>query len=94
MFLQELTEKYSSLLNIDRASCGVALRELKDHALMRLKEREMFRQTGLATVKVRVSGSIPRLLTIQVLLNETVSQLTDKVAEKLEIAKNRLVLPS
>lgn len=80
------------MLNIDEASCGVALRELKDHALVRLKEREVFRQTGLATIKVRVSGSVPQTLTIQVLLDETAAQLVDKVAEKLEIAKNRLVL--
>lgn len=91
---QELTEKYSSLLNIERATCGVALRELKDHALMRLKEREVFKQTGLATIKVRVSSSVPRVLTIQMLLDETVSQLTDKIAEKLEIAKNRIKLIS
>lgn len=91
---QELIEKYSRLLNIDEATCGVALRELKDHALMRLKEREVFRQTGLATIKVRVSGSIPQILTIQVILDETASQLIDKVAEKVEIVKNRIKLIS
>lgn len=92
LVLQELIEKYSSLLNIDETLCGTILRELKYHALMRLKEREVFSQTGLATIQVRVSGDEPQTLTIQVLLDETAAQLIDKIAEKIEVAIDRLVL--
>ena len=85
--------KYSSGLGIDAVSCLAALKELQEHALDRLRERDHFRETGLATVKVRVpdENGGRRIISIQTKLSANVEEFQQSVAEQIGIESLRYV---
>lgn len=92
--LQKLTKSYSSSLRIDPDSCIAALRELQEHALDRLRERDHFRETGLASLKVRVpdeNGS-RRIISLQIKLTATVEEFQQNLADQIGIEQERIKL--
>ncbi|KAJ9594376.1 hypothetical protein L9F63_014199, partial [Diploptera punctata] len=92
--IQKLMEKYSALLGIDPESCLAALKELQQHALDRLREREHFRETGLATLKVRVpdeNGS-RRIISLHTKLTATVEEFQRSIANEITIEPARIKL--
>ncbi|PSN45549.1 hypothetical protein C0J52_05786 [Blattella germanica] len=92
--MQKLMNKYSSGLGIDAVSCLAALKELQEHALDRLRERDHFRETGLATVKVRVpdENGGRRIISIQTKLSANVEEFQQSVAEQIGIESLRIKL--
>lgn len=79
------------MLNIDVEHCLVAIKELQNHALEKMKERDSFKATGVATLKVRVpnqaGGTI--LSTIKISLNALGSDLKEAVAQQISSVPSR-----
>lgn len=54
---QELITKYASELGIPEQHTSELLETLRTHALQKLAEREKFKNSGVATLKIKVSGN-------------------------------------
>uniref|UniRef100_A0A1B6DNP8 UBA domain-containing protein n=2 Tax=Clastoptera arizonana TaxID=38151 RepID=A0A1B6DNP8_9HEMI len=87
-----LAVKYSSLLNFDKEMCLTALKQLQKHSLDRVKEKEVFKETGLATIKIKVSSRISQILSLQIHLSDMAEKLIQKVSDLLCIPKERIKL--
>jgi hypothetical protein len=89
--LQTLVRNYSSSLGIAADSCLVALLELQQHALERLREREHFRETGLATIKFRVPDKSlsRRIISVETVLSATVQEVQQAVASQIGVECDR-----
>ena len=56
----ELINRYSKELDVlDPSQMSEAMEHLRLHALEKLAARKKFKESGLATVKVRLAGNIP-----------------------------------
>jgi len=89
--LQTLVRNYSSSLGIAADSCLATLLELQQHALERLRERDHFRETGLATIKVRVPDKNPsrRIISVETKLSATVQEVQQAVASQIGVECDR-----
>lgn len=67
------------------------MKELQEFALEKLKERDHFKNTGIATLKVRIptEGSGPRVHNIEIKLDEIGSQLKCEISQRTNINMNR-----
>lgn len=92
--IQTLVRNYSSSLGIAADSCLAALLELQQHALERLRERDHFRETGLATIKVRVPDKNPsrRIISVETKLTATVQEMQQAVASQIGVECDRIKL--
>lgn len=66
-----------------------ALTELQCTAVDKLRARDEFTKSGLATIKVKTPSAGSRLLTVNVRLNDMGQQLQDAIAKELDIDSNR-----
>jgi hypothetical protein len=84
-------ENYSSSLGISADSCLAALLELQQHALHRLRERDHFRETGLATIRVRVpdKNHSKRVISLEAKLSATVLEVQQTVASQVGVEFDR-----
>jgi len=91
ILLQTLMKNYSSSLGIAADSCLAALQELQQHALDRLRERDHFRETGLATIRVRVpdKNHSRRILSLETKLSATVQEVQQAVASQIGVECDR-----
>jgi hypothetical protein len=91
IILQTLVKKYSSSLGISVDSCLAALLELQQHALDRLRERDRFKETGLATIRVRVpdKNHSRRVIPLEIKLSATVQELQQEVASQVGVEFDR-----
>lgn len=89
--LQILVKNYSSSLGISADSCLAALLELQQHALDRLRERDHFRETGLATIRVRVTDKnhSRRIISLETKLSATVQEVQQAVASQVGVDFDR-----
>lgn len=92
--MQILVKNYSSSLGISAGSCLAALLELQQHALDRLRERDHFRETGLATIRVRVpdKNHSRRVISLETKLSATVLEVQQTVASQVGVDFDRIKL--
>lgn len=71
--------------------CCVIIRELQVNALENLKERKLFEQSGLATVKIKVvhKNSPPRVFRKEVLLSGRTTELKALIREEVNFSGDR-----
>ncbi|KAL3854064.1 hypothetical protein ACJMK2_013345 [Sinanodonta woodiana] len=96
---QELVEKYSKELQLSQELLQEILEQLRIHALQKLAERDKFQKSGLASLKVRISGKADgtndkaarssngssQTLSIEISLSATGWELRQKVAHDVGI---------
>ncbi|PNF44037.1 hypothetical protein B7P43_G16238, partial [Cryptotermes secundus] len=92
--MQILVKNYSSSLGISADSCLASLLELQRHALDRLRERDRFRETGLATIRVRVTDKnhSRRIISLETKLSATVQEVQEEVASQVGVGFDRIKL--
>lgn len=79
-------------MKISEEECYAALSELQGNALEKLKQREHFKESGLATVKLKLlNGVNSKLLTKEVSLISPARNLKEIVAKENNISIERLV---
>lgn len=88
IWFQQLSARFSVALNADNKRCLEALIQLQSNACERLKEREHFQSTGVATIKVRLPGSTSTT-PLQIRLSALVSELQQLVADKAGVTPDR-----
>lgn len=68
-----------------------ALTELQSHALEKLKSREEFAQTGVATVKVRIPSKVggTKMITVKQKLDALGIELEAKLSKELDVSLSR-----
>ena len=57
--MQELVIRYSEALKLPAETIANILEELRLHALDKLAAKKKFQQSGVATLKVKLAGSLP-----------------------------------
>ncbi|XP_055305346.1 NEDD8 ultimate buster 1 [Sitodiplosis mosellana] len=94
--LESLASRLASTVNIPYNYCLSAINELQANAIDKLKARDLFNETGVATIKVRVpdKNTGGRLITVQLKLDLMVEDLYTDIAGKLELSPNKLKLIS
>ncbi|KAG8271981.1 positive regulation of proteasomal ubiquitin-dependent protein catabolic process [Homalodisca vitripennis] len=92
--LNLLCEQLSPELNIDPELCITALRNLQNNALESLKSNKMFKETGMACLRVRVSGEVPTLLRINISLSDPTTEFLKEIAKETGISHERIKLIS
>ncbi|XP_075235105.1 NEDD8 ultimate buster 1-like isoform X5 [Lycorma delicatula] len=99
MILQNLANKYSNELDIDKNICITALQELQKHALDKLHDKEVYQETGVAIIKVKLSGNIvpgnitnSRILSIHTTLSSLTSSLQKAVSEQIDVTPEKVKL--
>ncbi|CAK1542443.1 unnamed protein product [Leptosia nina] len=90
--LQELANKYASDLKIDVNIVVDGLIELQQHSVERSKANEEFKETGCATLRIKVTGKEKSIFNVMKRLNVMGSELIDAVAEVLNVDNARLKL--
>jgi hypothetical protein len=84
-------KNYCSSLGIAADSCLAVLRELQQHSLDRLRERNHFKETGLATIRVRVSDKSHsrRIISLKTKLSAMVQEVQQTVASQIGVEFDR-----
>lgn len=91
--MQKLSEDYSRTLKISKEECHAALSELQQNALEKLKQREHFKESGVATIKIKLlSGANSKLLTKEVSLNLSAHNLKEIISTDVKVSAEKLVL--
>lgn len=57
--LQEMVNRYSAELSASSEEITEALEELRVHAVTKLQTEQRFAKSGIATIKVHLTGSLP-----------------------------------
>ncbi|XP_052813375.1 NEDD8 ultimate buster 1-like [Mya arenaria] len=83
---QELITKFSNELNTSEDAIASLVEELRTHALQKLAEKEKFKQSGKATLKIKVSRqrvkqTSKQPLSLEIKLLEQGKQLRDQVSD-------------
>lgn len=86
---QLLSEQISELLNIDQEYCISTLKELQNRALSHLKSNEIFKATGIANLKIKVSGKNPVTVSVDIPLTSSTQRLIEEVAQMTNISNER-----
>lgn len=86
--------EYSQTLNLPYNYCNAALSELQTNALEKLKQRDRFKESGLATIKVKVlkESQSCRLLTKEVSLSSSTADLKNLIASDIDTSPERFVI--
>lgn len=87
---------YSQMLNLPYQYCNAALSELQTNALEKIKQRDRFKESGLATVKVKVlkESQSCRLLTKEVSLSSSTTELKNQIALDIDTSPEKYLYVS
>lgn len=87
MFLQKLSEQYSENLAIPFEICLETLKELQASSLETLQQRNKFKESGLATIKIKLLhlNSPPRILLKEICLSMRSIDLKKVLLEELHL---------
>ncbi|XP_039295333.1 NEDD8 ultimate buster 1 isoform X2 [Nilaparvata lugens] len=93
---QELVEKFAVALNLDISVCHDILCQFQQNALKHLQERSEYKETGVATIRVKVSGAqndvCQKTINVSTKLDVPVSDVQKMIADKLGLSAERLKL--
>ncbi|KAI5733791.1 hypothetical protein M8J76_015957 [Diaphorina citri] len=92
--LQELSVSIGQTLNLDHTKVLPILLDLQQRALTKLKQKETFLATGIANLKIRISGKTSQVLNEKISLTSPTEELQALVAEKLDVVPSRIKLIS
>lgn len=81
--------QYHETLNIHPQLCSEILLELQKKSLQRLVEREEYKEKGVATVRVKVSGQNTPEFSIHLKLSSPVEMLAKSISEKISVAAEK-----
>lgn len=86
-----MAKNYSESLSIPYELCYTVLIDLQKNALEKLKERDLFKETGIATLKIRISqeNSGVKVLKIEQRLSSLGVDLKNEVTLRTDIPSNR-----
>ncbi|KDR09755.1 NEDD8 ultimate buster 1 [Zootermopsis nevadensis] len=92
--MQTLMKNYCSSLGIAADCCLAVLRELQQHSLDRLHERDYFKETGLATIRIRVPDKSHnrRIISLKTKLSAMVQEVQQTVASQIGVEFDRIKL--
>lgn len=87
---------FSTILQLPETLCIAAVQELQNSALDKLAAKAKFNETGLASLKVRVPNQPggTKLLTIEITLTSSGSDLQNLVSQKLNVTPSKIKLIS
>lgn len=92
LFVQRLSQDYSGRLEIPAEECYAALSELQGNALEKLKQREHFKESGVATIKLKLlNGANTKLMTKEVSLAAPASSLKRIISRDANVSIDKLV---
>lgn len=83
--LQLLCQQAAEWLNLPPDECLGSLKDLQTNALDCLKTNRVFQDTGVASVKVRVTGEQPQVLTINMLLTSSAAELVNEISASVSV---------
>lgn len=93
LFLQKLSQVYSERLHLSTLECYAALSELQRNALEKLKQREHFKESGEATIKLKLLNGInSRVLTKEVPLSLPVRDFKQLISKDANVSIERLII--
>ena len=86
-----MASKYATELEIASDACLKIIKKLQSTALENLKERDRFRATGQASLKVRVSseGGGGRLFSVAIELGKKGLDLKEEISREIAIPVNK-----
>lgn len=92
--LKRLAEEYATILNLPFDQCRAALSELQSNALEKLKQRDRFKESGLASFKIKVviPKASPKIIAKEILLSALGLDLKDQIAGSINVSSERLKL--
>lgn len=92
--LKDLSKKFATELSLPDKDVLSALHELQLHSIERSKANSEFKETGLATLRVKatVPGEKPQVLKIQQTLESVGKGLIESVAKALDVSESRVKL--
>lgn len=88
-----MARNFAEFLNIPYDYCLAAITELQASALEKLRAREVFTQSGFATIRVRAPAQVggTRLITVNVKLSDIGQQLQEVVGKELQVSPSRWI---
>lgn len=94
VIVQKLSVDYSQVLNLPYQYCNAAISELQTNALEKLKQRDRFKESGLATVKIKVlkESQSCRLLTKEIPLSSSTAEFKNIIAVDIDTPPERFVM--
>uniref|UniRef100_A0A8D8TZF2 NEDD8 ultimate buster 1 n=2 Tax=Cacopsylla melanoneura TaxID=428564 RepID=A0A8D8TZF2_9HEMI len=92
--LQDLSVNISQSLNLEPDKVLPILLYLQDRAVSKLKDQDNFLATGIADLRIKISGKSSPLVNIKISLTSSMAELQKLVAEKLELDPYRIKLIS
>ncbi|XP_028146544.1 NEDD8 ultimate buster 1 [Diabrotica virgifera virgifera] len=92
--IKNLSEDFSKHLNIPCDICQEIIKDLQDNALENLKQKNHYKESGLATVKIKIlhKNSPPRLIQKELLLSMMTNELKDLVRNEISVSSEGLKL--
>ncbi|CAH0663618.1 unnamed protein product [Spodoptera exigua] len=91
---KDIVTKYAKELSLETDVVQQALRELQLHSLERSKDNEEFKETGLASfrIKATIPGEKPKMMKFQKKLECLGSELIAAIAAEIGVTENRVKL--
>lgn len=92
----ELINRYCKDLKLSTDTVADILESLRQHAIQKLQERNRFQESGLATIKVKISGqktkdeSRPGVISVETSLDNTGQAFRQMIAEKVAALPEQL----
>lgn len=86
---QLLSEQLVEQLNLGQEQCMSALRELQAHSIKSLKAKQTFQDTGVASLRVKVSGEHRTTLSININLASNARQLVEDISNQVNVPVER-----
>lgn len=83
-------------MNIPYESCHSAVVELQINALEKLKQRDRFKESGIATVKIKLlcEGQSPKIITKELPLTSLTSDFKNSIVQDIQVPTERFVIHS
>lgn len=93
-FSQKLSDSYSEHLEIPVEICLETLKELQESSLENLQQRNKFKESGLATLKIKLLhlSNPPRNLVKELCLSMRTIDLKNALLEELQISSDGYVI--
>lgn len=91
-----MSKDYSERLNIPYESCHAVILELQLNALEKLKQRGRFKESGIATVKIKMlcEGQSPKIITKELSLTSLTGDFKNSIAKDIQVPIERFVTHS
>ncbi|XP_017786939.1 PREDICTED: NEDD8 ultimate buster 1-like [Nicrophorus vespilloides] len=91
--IESLAKDYCKSLNMDFDACHAAISELQTNAIEKLKQRDRFKESGVATIKIKIlNQNPPKLISKEILLSTVGMNFKVLISDEVNIPIDRLKL--